>query len=262
MRLKDSSEQEHIKSPTISVVVVAKNEAVNIQSCIKSVFWAQEVIVLDSGSDDDTVNLAISAGAKVIETDWPGYGAQQNRAIEIASGDWIFSIDADERVTEDLALEIQHVIVQEKFFVFDVSRSSLFVDKFMRFSGWWPDRTRRLFKKGYAEFTTHEIHANLFTSSPVGHLNHHMIHYSYRRLEEVIEKLNRYSSGSARDLDKQGKKGSLFSAIIHGIWAFIRTYFVKFGFLDGAEGFILSVVNAESTYYKYLKLYYLQKNKG
>ncbi len=261
MHFKNTADQEPLRLQTISVVIVAKNEAHNIVSCIESVSWAKEIIVLDSGSTDDTVNLALSAGAKVIEADWPGYGAQQNRAIDIASGDWVFSIDADERVTEELALEIKNAIVQEEFFVFDVPRSSLFVDKFMKFSGWWPDRTRRLFKKGYAKFTTHEIHANLSTNSPVGHLKHHMIHYSYRRFEEVIEKLNRYSSGSARDLDKQGKKGSLFSAITHGLWAFIRTYIVKFGFLDGNEGFILAVVNAESTYYKYLKLYYLQKHK-
>jgi len=215
--------------------------------------------VLDSGSTDDTVSIAIEAGAKVIKTDWPGYGPQQNRAIEASTCDWIYSLDADERITPNLAKEIQMVIHQEEFFIFDVPRSSLFVTKFIRYSGWWPDRTRRLFKRGCAQFTNHEIHANLSSKFSVGHLKEHMIHFSYRRLDDVLEKMNRYSSGSARDLEARGKNASLISAIGHGLWAFIRTYFIKRGFLDGAEGFILAVVNAETSYYKHLKLAFNKK---
>lgn len=243
----------------LTVIIVAKNEAINITDCIKSASFADEILVIDSGSNDQTVKLAIEAGANVIGTDWPGYGPQQNRAIEASTGDWIYSLDADERITPELAKEILQVILAEKFLVFDVPRRSLFVTKFMRHSGWWPDRTRRLFKRGEAKFTTHEIHANLSSLHPVGHLNAHMVHYSYRNLHDVLEKMNRYSSGSARDLKSCGKQGSLFSAIGHGLWSFIRTYFIKLGFLDGAEGFILAIVNAESSYYKHLKLAYLKK---
>lgn len=243
----------------LSVVIVAKNEAVNIVDCVNSASFADEVLVLDSGSTDLTVRLATSAGAKVIETDWQGYGPQQNRAIEASTGDWIYSLDADERITPALANEIRAAIDVEENFVFDVPRRSLFVTKFMRHSGWWPDRTRRLFKRGCAKFTLHEIHANLSSSHPTGHLSQHMVHYSYRNLHDVLEKMNRYSSGSARDLNSKGKRSSLKKAVAHGVWAFIRTYFIKLGVLDGSEGFILAVLNAESSYYKHLKLFYLTK---
>jgi glycosyltransferase involved in cell wall biosynthesis len=243
----------------LSIVIVTKNEELNIVDCINSASFADEVLVLDSGSTDLTVRLATSVGAKVIETDWPGYGPQQNRGIEASTGDWIYSLDADERITPALANEIRAAIDKEKTFVFDVPRSSLFVTKFMRHSGWWPDRTRRLFKRGYAKFTEHEIHANLSSIYPVGHLGEHMIHYSYRNLHDVLEKMNRYSSGSARDLSARGKHSSLVGAVSHGVWSFFRTYFIKLGFLDGSEGFILAVLNAESSYYKHLKLSYLDK---
>ena len=244
----------------LSVVITSKNEAINIVECIKSAQFADEVLVLDSGSHDKTVELAIKAGAKVIQTDWPGYGPQKNRVIKLSKGDWIYSLDADERISDELAQEILGVINENKFYVFDVPRKSFFINRFIRYSGWWPDRTRRLFKRGFAKFTDHEVHEHLSSTFPVGHLKAHMIHYSYRSLESVLKKINRYSSGSARDL-KDKKEGSLSKAITHGLWAFIRTYFIKLGFLDGREGFILAVVNAESSYYKYLKLYYLKSSK-
>ena len=240
--------------PTLSVVIAARNEAANIADCVRSAAFADEVLVLDSGSSDATADLARAAGARVIVTDWPGYGPQQNRAIDASHGDWIYSLDADERITPVLAADIRAAIAAAEFDVFDVPRRSLFVHRFMRHSGWWPDRTRRLFKRDSARFTTHVIHANLATERPVGHLGAPMTHYSYRDLASVLEKMNRYSSGSARDLHERGKRGSLRSAIAHGLWAFMRTYVVKRGFLDGAEGFMVAVVNAETSYYKHLKL--------
>jgi glycosyltransferase involved in cell wall biosynthesis len=242
----------------LSIIIVTKDEANNIVDCLESVAWANEIIVLDSGSSDDTVSLAIAAGARVIETDWPGYGPQQNRGIDAATCEWIYSLDADERITPELAAEIREAIRDNKFNVFDVPRHSLFVTRFMRHSGWWPDRTRRLFKKGSARFTSHEIHANLATEEKIGHLTEGMIHYSYHNYHSVLEKMNRYSSGSARDLYARGKRATLASAIGHGLWAFIRTYFVKAGFLDGQLGLILAISNAEGTYYKYLKLMELE----
>ncbi|MDP2097301.1 MAG: glycosyltransferase family 2 protein [Methylobacter sp.] len=246
----------------LSVVIVTKNEARNIEDCLKSAAWADEVIVLDSGSSDDTVKLAVAAGARVIETDWPGYGPQQNRGIDAASYEWVYSLDADERITPQLAAEIRHAIEGNAFNVFDVPRSSLFVNRFMRHSGWWPDRTRRLFRKGRARFTEHKIHANLATQDPVGHLKEAMTHYSFFDYHSVVEKMNRYSSGSAEDLNAAGKRGSLAAAIGHGLWTFIRTYFIKAGFLDGQPGLILAIANAEGTYYKYLKLWELQNRQA
>lgn len=245
----------------LSIIIVTKNEAHNIADCIKSVSWADEIIVLDSGSSDDTVKLAIAEGARVIETDWPGYGAQQNRGISETHHDWIYSLDADERITPALAAEIRNAIEKNKFNVFDVPRRSLFVNRFMRHSGWWPDRTRRLFKKGSAKFSNHLIHASLSTEESVGHLKEPMIHYSYLNYHAVVEKMNRYSSGSALDLNAMGKKGSLAIAIGRGLWAFFRAYIIKMGILDGQPGLILAISNAEATYYKYLKLWELQNEQ-
>lgn len=240
--------------PKLSVIIVAKNESSNIQDCIASAAWAEEVIVLDSGSRDGTVELATQAGAKVIQTDWQGYGIQQNRGIDAANHEWIFSLDADERITPELAGEIRATIAKSAFQVFDVPRRSLFVSRFMRHSGWWPDRTKRLFKKDCGRFSNHEIHASLQTEYPIGHLQASMIHYSYRDFDSVLEKMNRYSSGSARDLYAKGKTGSLSKALLHGTWSFFRTYLIKLGFLDGKYGFLVAIVNAETTFWKYVKL--------
>lgn len=242
------------RAPTLTIVIAARNEAVNIGAAVASARFADRVLVLDSGSTDGTIEIARAAGATVVETDWPGYGPQQNRGIDLAQSDWIFSLDADERITEPLAAEILAAIGHGEHDGYDIPRRSLFVSRFMRHSGWWPDRTRRLVRNGKGRFTEHLIHANLRIEGSVGHLQEPMIHYSYRDLDSVIEKMNRYSAGSAIDLHRRGRKASLGSAIGHGLWAFFRTYVVKLGILDGAEGFMVAVVNAETSYYKHLKL--------
>lgn len=243
--------------PTLSIIIIAVNEERNIGACIHSCMFADEVLVVDSGSTDNTVALAIAAGAKVLQTNWPGYGPQQNRGIDTSISNWIFSLDADERISPELANDILSAIKTAKFNIYDVPRSSLYVSRFMKHSGWTPDRTRRLCKRGAARFTEHEIHANLNTIHPVGHLSHPIIHYSYHDFHSVLEKINRYSSGGARDMYNLGKRGSLTKAITHGLWAFLRTYFIRLGFLDGREGFMLAISNTEVTYYRYIKLYYL-----
>jgi glycosyltransferase involved in cell wall biosynthesis len=248
--------------PTLTVCIAAKNEAANIADCVASARFADEVLVLDSGSTDGTADIARAAGATVAITDWPGYGPQQNRGIDMARGDWVFSLDADERISAELAAEIRATLAAPDCDGYDVPRRSLFVTRFMRHSGWWPDRTRRLVRRGKGRFTTHEIHANLKVDGSVGHLRAPIIHYSYRDLASVLEKMNRYSSGSARDLHAQGRHGSLGSAIAHGLWAFVRTYVFKLGVLDGAEGFMVAVVNAETSYYKHLKLAEIRRREA
>lgn len=248
--------------PTISVTIICKNEEINITECIQSASFADEVIVLDSGSTDDTVSLAKAAGAKVIETDWPGYGIQKNRAIEASSGEWIFSLDADERISPALANEILSIIENSEFTVYEVPRSSLYISKFMQHSGWYPDRTRRLFKRGHAKFTNSVVHERLETSEVIAQLKHEITHFSYRNFENVLSKINSYSSLSAQKKFGESKKGSsLKRAILSGLWAFFRTYIIKAGFLDGREGFMLSFSNAEGVYYRHLKLMLLQTNE-
>jgi glycosyltransferase involved in cell wall biosynthesis len=243
----------------LSIVIIAKNESINIYDCVKSANFADEVLVIDSGSKDDTVKLAKKAGAIVFTRKWLGYGAQKNLAINLAKGDWIFSLDADERINKKLAIEILSVIKKNPESVFEVSRKSLFVSKFMTHSGWSPDFTKRLFKKGAGIFQEKSVHEHFITDFKVMRLKESLIHYSYRDLETVLKKINTYSSYGANDYSKIKRKGSLSKAIMHGLWAFFRTYFIKIGFLDGAEGFMLAFANAEYSYYKYLKLYYLHR---
>ena len=245
----------------ISVVIITKNEAANIGPCVESANFANEILVLDSGSSDETVQCAIDAGAKVIQTDWPGFGLQKNRGIDYAENEWIFSLDADERISQNLAKEIVSVINKSEFSVFDVPRSSFFITKFMNHSGWSPDRTKRLFRKNTARYTNQQVHEHLETNQKIGHLKESLIHFSYLDVETVLRKINHYSSAGAVDFVKKGRKSSLSSAIGHGVWSFIRTYFIKFGFLDGREGLILAIANAESSYYKHLKLYFLNSKK-
>lgn len=245
---------------TLSVVIIAKNEAHNIAECIRSANFANEVIVLDSGSTDGTVEIARAEGARVIETDWPGFGVQKNRALDAAKCDWIYSLDADERITTELASEIKSMLASaaevNNPVAYRAPRLSQFCGQFMRHSGWWPDYTVRLVKRGCGRFSELQVHESLQVVGEVGTLKSHMLHYSYRNFEDVLNKLNQYSSAGARDKQTADQRDSFSSAILHGIAAFVRSYVFRLGLLDGKLGFALAVYAAESSYYKYLKYWY------
>ena len=239
---------------TLSVIIVAKNEAHNIVDCVKSCAFADEIIVLDSGSTDRTAEAARQAGAQVIETDWPGYGPQQQRGIQLAQCDWVLSLDADERISDALRAEIQQAIASPRADGYRLPRLSTFCGKFIHHSGWRPDYTLRLVKRPLAGFTDHFLHAHMTVNGTKADLKEDIIHYSYRDLRDVLDKLDRYSTGNAKDMLTKGlPPKSMAHALLHGIWAFIRTYIMRAGFLDGSAGLMLAIYNAECTYYKYLK---------
>ncbi len=241
----------------ISVTIITRNEEASIAACVQSLSWADEIIVLDSGSTDKTVEIAREMGAKVSVTDdWPGFGPQKNRALEMATGDWIFSIDADERVTPELAAEIRAVVESPDAKPgYEMPRLSSYCGRYMRHSGWWPDYVTRLFRRGQARFSDSLVHERLVVDGPVGRLNSTLMHESFRSLEDVLEKVNRYSSLSAEQMSLAGRRGGVVSAVLHGLGAFFRTYILKAGIFDGREGFMLAVSNAEGAYYKYVKLF-------
>ena len=247
--------------PSLSVIVIARNEARNIADCVRSAAFADEVVVLDSGSTDNTPDLARAAGAKVsVAPDWQGFGVQKNRALALAQGDWVFSIDADERITPELQLQIRAAIGSPQGNVaFTVNRRSSFCGQYMLHSGWYPDRVLRLFRRDAARFSNDLVHERVVADGPVGRLSGELLHESMRDLESSLDKLDRYSTAGARDLQRRGKRGSLAAALGHGLWAFFRTYVLRRGFLDGALGFVLAVSVAEGTYYRYLKLWLLQR---
>ncbi|SFC37785.1 Glycosyltransferase involved in cell wall bisynthesis [Polaromonas sp. OV174] len=246
---------------SLSVTVITKNEAHNIEACLRSVMFANQLVVLDSGSTDETVEIARSLGAEVsVSSDWLGFGKQKNRALALASSDWVLSLDADERVTPELQAEILAVLEAPAFDVYAFPRLSSYCGQYMRHSGWYPDRVTRLFRRQSAQFSDDLVHEKVLTSCQVGLLGSQLLHESFKSFEAVLDKVNRYSSAGAQGLLKKGKKASLGKALGHGFWAFIRTYFLRLGFLDGRMGLVLAISNAEGTYYRYLKLWLLQRD--
>ncbi|MSQ59254.1 MAG: glycosyltransferase family 2 protein [Betaproteobacteria bacterium] len=241
---------------SISVIVITKNEEAAIGRCLESVKWASEIVVLDSGSTDRTVEICRRYTAKVhVSEDWPGFGPQKNRALDLATSDWVLCLDADEWVSDKLRDEIQRAVASPGNEVaFRIPRLSSFCGRYIRHSGWWPDRVIRLFKRGHARFTDLLVHENMNVSGTIGALREPLMHESFTDLEDVLDKMDRYSTASAKMLHAQGKRAGLRSAVLRGLWAFIRTYFLRAGFLDGRHGFMLAVSSAEGTYYRYAKL--------
>lgn len=251
------------QSPLLSVIVIARNEAHNLQACLEAVKFADEIIVVDSGSSDGTVQIARDAGARVIETpDWPGFGPQKNRALDAARGVWVLSLDADERVTPELAAEIREVIhrpgpVAEGY---EINRRSWYCGSFIDHSGWSPDYVTRLFKRGKGRFSDHIVHERLLVDGKVEKLRSRLLHYSFLDYSQVLSKVDAYSTLSAQQAYARGKRAGVGTALLHGWWAFMRTYFLRRGFLDGARGLTLAISNAEGSYYRYLKLWLLEQD--
>ncbi len=246
---------------SLSVIVITKNEAHAIAKCLESVSWADEIVVLDSGSTDDTVKICESFGAKIHVTDWPGFGPQKNRALDLANGEWVLSLDADEIVTPELKNEMLNAISSGKADAFNFPRSSSYCGRFMRHAGWWPDRVTRLFRRGRAKFSQDIVHERLIVEGATAELSSPLVHHAFENLEEVLHKIDNYSTAGAAMMKEKGKNATLMDAILHGFWSFFRTYFLKGGFLDGKEGFMLAVSNAEGTYYRYLKRMLLETRK-
>jgi glycosyltransferase involved in cell wall biosynthesis len=247
--------------PNLSIILITKNEAANIRTCLESVAWANEIIVVDSGSTDQTVAIAREFTPHVYEHDWPGFGAQKNRALGYATHEWVFSIDADERVTPELRAAVEAVLREEgdACAAYRISRQSSYCGRFMRHSGWYPDPIVRLFRRDAAHFSDDLVHERLQVEGQIGQLDGELLHYAFDNLEEVLHKVNHYSSAGATMMQQRGRNASLSGAVLRGLWSFFRTYALRGGFLDGREGFMLAVSNAEGTYYRYLKLMLLNK---
>lgn len=244
---------------TLSVILITKNEAHNIAGCLRSVAFADEWIVVDSGSSDATGEIARSLGARVeVTPDWPGFGPQKNRALALARGRWVLSIDADERVSEVLAAQIRAVVNAPDDAGgpagHELSRLSSFCGQTMRHGDWYPDRVLRLFRRGAGRFSDDRVHERLLLQGRAGRLQGDLLHDTMPNLEDALDKLNRYTTGRALDRVRAGKRGGVGAAFGHGLWAFIRCYLVKRGFLDGRLGLVLAVYVAETTYYRYLKM--------
>ena len=239
---------------SLSVIIITKNEAANIRECLETVAWVDEIIVVDSGSTDDTVAISRKFTPHVYVHDWPGFGPQKNRALDYASKDWVFSLDADERVTPELRAELELAMQVGKAEGYFCPRLSQFCGQFIHHSGWYPDYVLRLFKRGSARFSDSLVHESVVMSGTTAKLKSPLLHYTYLTQADVQRKIEHYSAAAAEQMFQRGKHATPIDAPFRGAWAFVRTYLLRLGFLDGVAGLRIARMNAATTYLKYHRL--------
>lgn len=240
----------------VSAYIIAFNEAEKIAEAVDSVAWADEVLVLDSHSSDDTAKIAAEHGAEVRQLDFSGFGRLRNDAIAACQHEWVFSLDADERCTPAAAAEIRTLLAAPAADAYYVPRRNWFMGRWIRHGGWYPDyRQPQLFRKGALIFDERdEVHESFRVSGSIGHLRSDIVQVPFQNLEQVIDKMQRYSTLGAAKLARKGKPaGGIGRALAHGLWAFVRIYVLKLGFLDGRAGFVIALGNFEGTFYRYAK---------
>jgi glycosyltransferase involved in cell wall biosynthesis len=253
--------RRRIDVPRLSAIIITKNEAANIGACLDSLAFCDERIVVDSDSTDDTLRIATEKGARVATHDWSGFGPHKNYALTLATGDWVLSIDADERVTPSLSNAIKTAIESNTADGYEILRLSTFCGKEMRHSGWFPDRVLRLFRRGKARFSDDVVHERVICDGVVARIDTPIMHYPVMRLEDAIRRMDTYSTLGAQKLIESGKHVSFMSGITHGAFAFLRVFVLQLGFLDGSRGFLLAVANAEGTYYRYMKAWLARQSR-
>lgn len=239
--------------PQFSAIIITKDEARNIAACLDSLAFCDERIVVDCGSEDDTVRIARERGARVEHHAFEGFGAQKNHALSLASGEWVLSVDADERVSPALAAEIMAAVAAGAADGYEMPRLSSFLGRPMRHSGWYPDHVLRLFRRGRARFNNAIVHEHVVCEGAVRRLKEPLIHHPVEDIEDALSRMDRYSTAGAEQMLAAGRKVTFASGFLHGFWTFLRTYIFRAGFLDGREGLLLAIANAEGAYYRYMK---------
>jgi glycosyltransferase involved in cell wall biosynthesis len=249
--------------PGVSVTIITLDEAEHIGAAIDSVAWADEVIVVDAGSRDDTVAIARAKGAQVGVRDWPGYAAQKNHAASLASHDWILSLDADERVTPALAEEIQALVTAgPPRHGYRMARVTHHLGRWLRTTDFYPDYQTRLYDRRAARWQGRYVHESVQVDGGAAYLKGELLHYSYRDLRDHLDRINHYTSLWAKQNHEAGRRANALDLIVHPPAAFIRNYLLRRGFLDGTAGLLLSGVNAWAVYLKFAKLWELERAGG
>jgi glycosyltransferase involved in cell wall biosynthesis len=255
----------------LSVIIITKDEEHNIRRCLESVKFADEIIVVDSGSEDRTLAIAREYTDKIFYHTWEGYGKQKNYALSLATGDWVLSVDADEELPIKLQIEISHVVQQENHVVaYELLFKNHLCGK--QVDGWHKDYHVRLFRRGFAIFSYDNVHERIITWKEIGDgeerkqmrhekLKSPILHYQDDSIEELIYKINSYSSLSAKKMFDKRKNSSFLSAITHTAWQFFRSYIIQGRIINGSHGLIMSLSQAEGTFYKYAKLYFMNKEE-
>jgi len=247
----------------ISATLITYNEERNIGEALQSLSWVDEIIVVDSGSTDSTLEICRQSTDRVFHRDWTGYVDQKNYAVEKARNDWIFSLDADERPSPELCSEIQDLA--RKGFGntgYRIPRVAHFMGRWIRHGDWYPDYQLRLFDRRHGKWDGGRIHESVRINRPAELLKGEILHYTYRNLSEYLSRLETYSSLAARDYRQRGKTATPFSFLGHPTAVFIKAYLLKRGYLDGVPGLAVAIMGAVSVFFKYAKLYELQLNDG
>jgi glycosyltransferase involved in cell wall biosynthesis len=246
----------------LTVTVITLNEADHIEFALTSVAWADEIIVIDSGSTDGTVDIAGRHATRVEVLDWPGYGAQKNRAADLASNDWILSLDADEHVPADLADEIRRVLEHPDAAGYRIPRVTWYLGRWIRSTDWYPDPQLRLYDRRAGRWSLRQVHESVELSQPPGLLRHEIQHYAYRDVSHHLATIDRYTTLAAKQWMADGRRTSALAAVVHPPLAFLRNYVLRGGFRDGAAGLLVSALNSYYVFLKLLKLWEYQQQLG
>lgn len=246
---------------SLSVCILTKNEGHNIEACLQSIASiANEIIIIDSESTDNTIEICKRYTDNIITQPWLGCGPQREIVYNQATSDWVLFLDADERVSNKLAAEIATVLKNPQHSAYEIPFHSYYCGKRIRFGDWMNEKHTRLLKRNQCKVIPRLVHFGLDINGKVGKLRNSITHYSFPNIATVINKMHTYSTAGALHYHSKGKRTSMLNAVGHGFFTFIRSYVLRLGFLDGRFGFMLAVSNAEGSYYKYVKLLELQNN--
>ncbi|MHB1051284.1 MAG: glycosyltransferase family 2 protein [Bacteroidota bacterium] len=239
----------------ISVLVITKNEAHNIGDCLESVRWADEIVIVDAESRDETVALAKKFTDKIFVRPWLGFAAAKQFALEQCTNDWIFWLDADERVMPELADEIRSMMQgNPEQAAFTVARRAYFLGRWIRHSGWYPGRVARLFHRKHARFNSAAVHEGLVIDGPIGNLRSDLLHFTDPNIYHYFSKYNRYTTLAAEEAFAKQKRAGASDLLIRPAWQFIRMYVLRMGMLDGIQGLLLALFSSSYVFTKYAKL--------
>jgi glycosyltransferase involved in cell wall biosynthesis len=238
----------------LSVIIITRNEEKNIRRCLESIRWADEIIVVDTFSNDKTVAICREFTDKVFQEKWSGYGPQKNFCASKAKNRWVLNVDADEIISLECAAAVQELLLSEpKFSLYRFPRKNFIADRWVRYAGWYPDLISRLYDKNRVSFSESMVHERLIPDESAGVIDHPILHYSFDGLEDYVERQNRYSSLYAEGKKKLGWEANWRHLYLRPVWAFVKTYFIKQGFKEGFLGIFLALAIMFYTYLKYAK---------
>ena len=248
-----------MSSQPLSVVIVTKNAASQLAACLDSASFADEMLVIDSGSSDGTAELAAQRGARVMQKEWLGFGRQKQFAVEAARHDWVLCLDADERVSEPLRAGILAALATPAARAYAMARCNRFMGRWLRHGEGYPDWSLRLFDRRHARWSDDPVHEKVLTEAPVTRIGGDLLHDSAETLESYLNKQNRYTSLQAEALFKAGTRAGVAQLLLSPLLRFAKFYFLRLGFLDGTAGLVHIAIGCRNSFHKYAKLMALQR---